>query len=97
MTAEDLRKEMEKITSSLADSGFNSIDSGIIERLGKLAVTADELNMKEGKRLIDNLAETMRAIQEGKSTAESGNLRITALDFYLKKHSESELELIEDI
>jgi len=97
MTAEDLRKEMEKITSSLADSGFNSIDSGIIERLRKSAVTADELNMKEGKRLIDNLAKTMKAIQEGKSTAESGNLRITALDFYLKKHSESELELIEDI
>ena len=89
MTVEDLRAQLEKIASGLANSGFNEIDSGTIAELEKSAAAAGELEMKEGKRLIENLCETMKAIRDGKSSAESGNVRLTALDFYLKKHSES--------
>ena len=89
MTVEELRTELEKIISALTASGFGNIDSGTVEKLDKFAVTAGELAMKEGKRLIENLAGTMKAIQEGKSQAESGNLRLTALDFYIKKHTDS--------
>ena len=90
MTVDKLWAELEQIFSSLATSGFDNIDSGILEKMEKFAIAAGELNMKEGKRLIENLLGTMKAIQEGKSTPESGNLRLTALDFYLKKHSHDE-------
>ena len=89
MTVEELRADLEKLTQSLTNSGFANIDSGVLEKLKEAAITAGELEMKEGKRLIENLSEAMKAIQEGKSTADSGNLRLTALDFYLKKHSAS--------
>ena len=95
MTVEDLRAELEKVVSSLTTSGFDNIDSGISEKLDKFAASAKELDMKEGKRLIENLSETIKAIQEGKSKAESGGVRLTALDFYLKKHSDS--GIVEDL
>ena len=87
MTVEELRKELETIISNLTSSGFDSIDSEIMEKLDKLAASSGELDMKEGKRLIENLSGAMKSIQEGKSNATSGNLRLTALDFYLKKLS----------
>jgi polyhydroxyalkanoate synthesis regulator phasin len=89
MTVEELRAELENIVPDITNLGFNNIDSGIVEKLNNCAVAAGELNMKEGKHLIENLLEAMNAIQEGKSKAESGSLRLTALDFYLKKHSDS--------
>ena len=85
MTVEDLRIELEKIVSALLSSGFGNIDSGIIEKLDKITVTAGELEMKEGKRLIENLSSVMKSIKDGKSNAESGSVRLTALDFYVKK------------
>jgi len=87
MTVEELRIELEKIVTGLSSSGFGSIDSGVVEKLDKFAVTAGELEMKEGKRLIENLTHVMKTIQEGKSKAESGTVRLTALDFYIKKLS----------
>ena len=90
MTVEELRAELEKITIALLGSGFYNINTaGTVEKLGQLAVTAGGLNMKEGKRLIENLSEAIKGIQDGKTTVDSGNLRLTALDFYLKKHSAS--------
>jgi len=89
MTVEELRAELEKISSSLASSGFDKIDTEVMDKLEQAAVTAGELEMKEGKRLIINISDTIKAIQEGKSSVESGHVRLTALDFYLKKHSES--------
>ena len=95
MTVEELRAELEKIIISLTASGFNNIDSGITGKLDEFAIAAGKLDMKEGKRLIENLSETMKTIQEGKSKPESGGLRLTALDFYLKKHSDS--GIVEDL
>ena len=88
MTVEELRTELEKIATGLESSGFDRIDSGTVEKLEKLAVSAGELGAKEGKHLIENLVGVIKAIQEGKSKAESGHLRLTALDFYLKKLSD---------
>ena len=87
MTVEELRIELEKIISGLSASGFDSVDSGIVEKLEKYAVAADQLGMKEGKHLIGNLSGVIKAIQEGKSKAASGSIRLTALDFYVKKLS----------
>jgi hypothetical protein len=85
MTVEELRAELETIVSNLNSSGFGSIDAGIVEKLDKLCAAADGLGMKEGKHLIENLSGAMKAIQEGKSKPESGDIRLTALDFYTKK------------
>ena len=92
MTVEELKTELEKIISSLTSSGFGSIDSALVEKLEKFAAVAGELGMKEGKHLIGNLSGSMKAIQEGKSTAESGSIRLMALEFYTKKLSDSNTE-----
>ena len=95
MTVEELRAELEKIISGLFSSGFESVDSGTVEKLDKLAASAGDIGMKEGMHLIGNLSGAMKAIQEGKSKSESGNIRLTALDFYVKKISGG--ENIEDL
>ena len=95
MTIEELRTGLENTISDLTSSGFDSIDPGIIETLNMYSTAAGELNMKEGKHLIENLLGAMNAIKEGKSKAESGNVRLTALDFYVKKLSGS--DTIEDL
>jgi hypothetical protein len=90
MTVEEIRKELETIITALTGSGFDSIDSGIPEKLDKLATAADEAGLKEGKHLIENLSGAMKAIQEGKSKPESGGVRLTALEFYVKKLTDTE-------
>jgi len=89
MTVEEFRTELEKIVSDLTSSGFSSINTEKVENLNKIAVSAAELGLKEGKHLLENLSGAMKAIQDGKSSAESGSLRLTALDFYAKKLSGS--------
>ena len=90
MIVGELRTELTTIISALTSSGFENIDSGIVEKLDKIAAAAGESDMKEGKRLIENLSAAMKAIKEGSSKAESGNVRLTALDFYLKNLTDSE-------
>ena len=90
MTVEELRLDLENIAASLNSSGFGAIGAGTCEKLEKLSASANELGMKQGKQLIDNLSGVIKSIQEGKSKEESGMLRLTALDFYMKKLSESE-------
>jgi non-ribosomal peptide synthetase component E (peptide arylation enzyme) len=85
MTVEELQTELETVILSLTSSGFEIIDSELAEKMDKLASGAGELGMKEGKRLIKNLSNVIKAIQAGKSKPESGVLRLIALDFYMKK------------
>ena len=87
MTVEDLKAELEKLVSGLTASGFGSVDSGTVEKLDKLSACAGELGFKEGKKLIENLSSALRSIKDGKSQPESGNIRLTALEFYFKKLS----------
>ena len=95
MTIEELRTELGTIISSLTSSGFDNVDSKIMDKIDKLIVTTGESGMKEVKRLLENLSGAIKAIQEGKSQAESGAVRLTALDFYLKNLPDN--ESIEDL
>ena len=97
MTLEELRTELAEIIAGLHKQGFNSPDAGIIDRLGQLGSSALELDLKEGKHLIDNLVKVIIAIREGKSKTESGNLRLIALEFYLDKISSEEPEELLDV
>ena len=90
MTVEELRLELENIITSLNTSGFTAVEAAISEKLSKLSASAAELGMKQGKQLIDNLTGVIKAVQEGKSQADSGMIRLTALDFYVKKLSGSD-------
>jgi hypothetical protein len=85
MTVEELRPELETIVSTLSSSGFGTIDPAIVEKLDIYSAAAGELGMKEGKHLLENLSAVMKAIKDGKSSAESGVIRLTALEFYVKK------------
>ena len=87
MTVDELKTELEKIASNLAASGFGSIDSDVVERLEKLTAAAEELSMNEGKRLIENLVSSMKSAAGEESRIKSCNVRLMALDFYLKKIS----------
>jgi len=95
MTIEELRTELGTIISSLTASGFTNTDSKILEKIDKSITAANESGMKEAKRLLENLSGAIKAIQEGKSQAESGTVRLTALDFYLKNLPSN--ENIEDL
>jgi hypothetical protein len=87
MTVEELRLELETIVSTLSSSGFGTIDSALVEKLDVYSTTAGGLGMKEGKHLLENLSTVMKAIKDGKSSPESGTIRLTALEFYVKKIS----------
>ena len=95
MTVEELRTELKSIITVLTSSGFENIDLALVEKLDKLAVSAGESGMKEGKRLTENLSACMKAISNGTSKAESGNVRLTALNFYIKNLTDN--ENIEDL
>ena len=95
MTIEELRTELGTIISSLTSSGFNNTDSNTVEEIDKLILATGESGMKGAKRLLENLSGAIKAIQEGKSQAESGTVRLTALDFYLKNLPDN--ENIEDL
>lgn len=87
MTVEEIRTELGKITAELTSSGFDKFDSNFTNRLDELTAMAGKMNMKEGKRLIENLVDAMKSVKEGESKTKSCNTRLTALDFYLKKLS----------
>jgi len=95
MTIEELRTDLDNIITSLTSSGFNNTDSKILEKIESLIPAAGEAGMREAKRLLENLSVSIKAIQKGKSPIESGTVRLTALDFYLKNLPDS--ESIEDI
>jgi hypothetical protein len=92
MTVEEFRTELEAIVSGLGSSGFGTIDQGVLDRLVELSVSAGELGMAQSKQLIENLVGVMKSIQEGKSTSESAAVRLTALEFQIKKFAGDNIE-----
>jgi hypothetical protein len=92
MTVEELRSELETIVSNLSSSGFETVDPGLVDKLDVYSTTAGGLGMKEGKHLLENLSTVMKAIKEGKSSPESGVIRLTALEFYVKKIAGGNIE-----
>ena len=90
MTVEELRIELGKTIAGLIATGLDNIDSVMMEKIKTLSDAAGQLGMNEGKRLIENLSSTINSIKEGKSKIESGEIRLTALEFYLNNLSGSE-------
>jgi len=87
MTIDILKTELEKTVNDFASAGFGSVAPAMLAKLDELSALAGDLNMKEGKRLIVNLSSAIKDKKEEKSRIESCNVRLEALDFYVKKLS----------
>ncbi|MDR2552129.1 MAG: hypothetical protein LBD31_03045 [Treponema sp.] len=84
MTIEELQGKLEVLIKSLPESGFDSVDDGVIAELDSYTGMADQLGITAGKRLIENLASALKTRKTGGNTDESIVVRLTALDFYVK-------------
>jgi hypothetical protein len=73
------------LVASLPASGFDTISDNIITELDTYVPAADGVGAHEGKKLIENLAAVLKTRKQGGSTDESVSIRLTALDFYIKK------------
>jgi len=93
MSEEEVRIELDKVVSSLNESGFGAVSIEVSTRLEQLKTSADEWGMKEGSHLINNLITVIRDIRDGKSKPESGKIRLIALEFYLMKFKGSEITI----
>ena len=85
MTLEELYTKLDTLLKGLPASGFDALDGAAAAGLNACAVEADGLGMKSGRQLIANLAEALTNRQNGGGSDESVQLRLTALDFYVKK------------
>jgi hypothetical protein len=85
MTIEELYAKLDTLIKGLPASGFDAVADNVIVDLKSCSGLATELGMKSGTVLINNLAEAINARKTSKNTDESVQLRLTALDFYVKK------------
>ena len=81
-SVETIYTELEKILADITAFGYSNLDVGVIAKLIKLSVSAEGLGMKNGKQLMDNLADVLKAFKDGKADEKSVSLRYTALEFY---------------
>ncbi|MDR2303050.1 MAG: hypothetical protein LBE10_00480 [Treponema sp.] len=82
-TVEELRETLEVLSKKIASAGEGAVAD--LDNVSKAAAEADGLGMKTGKQLLDNLAASLQAVKDGKSHADSIQVRVTALDFYINK------------
>jgi len=91
-TTEEIQKELESCLESINSTGLDNLDIQNIYALDKISVSAAELGMTQGKKLVDNLAAVLKTFKEGKSAKESVSVRLTALEFYLQNIKSSGTE-----
>jgi c-di-GMP-binding flagellar brake protein YcgR len=77
-----MRGELEQLLADISASGYANVDAGIMSRLDAAGAAAEKLGMKNGKKLVDNLSEVLKAFKDGKTEEKSVALRFTALEFY---------------
>jgi hypothetical protein len=83
-TIESLREELAKCVGTITSAGLGALDSQNIDKLTNFAAAAADLGMNSGKKLIENLAAVLQSFKEGSTKEDSVQVRLTALDFYLK-------------
>ena len=84
MIFEEFQAGLNTLVKGLPASGFDSVPDNTINELLKFADEADEAEMKSGKKLVSNLANALKTRKLGGNTDESVQVRLVALDFYLK-------------
>ena len=86
-TVEGVREELEKCIKKINSLGKSAFDDQMSEQLGKLSAAAVGVGMPAAQKLVDNLSGVLKLFKEGKSGEDSVSVRVTALEFYLKKIS----------
>jgi hypothetical protein len=94
-TVESLHGNLEACITGISAVGIGNLDPQNIDMLEKISAAAGNLGMNSGKKLINNLTAVLKSFREGKSTEDSVQIRLTALDFYLQniKGGDGEEEL----
>jgi hypothetical protein len=85
MAIEELCEKLVSLVSGLPASGFDTISDSVITELDSCASAAADAGAPEGKKLVENLASVLKTRKQGGSTDDSVSIRLTALDFYIKK------------
>ena len=84
MTIEEVYVKLDTLLKGLPASGFDSVADSVIAELNALAGEVDKMEMKSGKQLIANLAEALKTRKSGGNSDGSVQVRLTALDFYVR-------------
>ncbi|MDR1105532.1 MAG: hypothetical protein LBL44_04170 [Treponema sp.] len=92
MTVDGLRSELEGCISNITSAGLGNLDGGNIDKLEKLSGEAGGLDMKQGKKLIDNLVAVLKSLKDGSAKEDSVQIRLTAMDFYIKNIQDGAIE-----
>jgi hypothetical protein len=85
MTVDELEIKLDAILKKMPSSGFDATADTIIAELGACTGCAEELGMKSCKQLLENLEAALKTRKTGGNTDESVQVRVTAMDFYVKK------------
>ncbi|MDR0402147.1 MAG: hypothetical protein LBH35_01000 [Treponema sp.] len=85
MTIEELCGKLVRVVSELPASGFDAVSDDVVAELDGCASAAGTTGAHEGKKLIENLVSVLKTRKEGGSSDDSVSIRLTALDFYVKK------------
>ncbi|MDR1142892.1 MAG: hypothetical protein LBK77_01580 [Spirochaetaceae bacterium] len=85
MTVDELEVKLDAVLKEMPPSGFDAVADTVIADLDACAGCAGELGMKSCKQLLENLTAALKTRKTGGNTDESVQLRVTALDFYVKK------------
>ncbi|MDR1893289.1 MAG: hypothetical protein LBQ61_01180 [Spirochaetales bacterium] len=94
---ENVCKELDKILTALSSGDLAKPDPSIPEKLKAASAAAEKLNMGSGKKLIDNLADIVGQLIAGTADAARVGIRVTALDFYVKKILAGDSGAIEEL
>ena len=84
MTVEEVCANLDTLLKGFPGSGFDSVADSAIASLDNLSAGMEGLGMKSGKQMVVNLAEALKKRKSGENTDESVQVRVTALDFYVK-------------
>jgi hypothetical protein len=85
MTVDELETKLDAVLKEIPSSGFDAVTDTVIAELDACIGCAGELGIKNGKQLLENLVAALKSRKTGGNTDESVQVRITALDFYVKK------------
>jgi hypothetical protein len=84
MTFEEFQTKLDGLIKGFPASGFDSVSDSVITELSSFGDEAGNLGMKSGKTLIFNLVDALKTRKIGGNTDDSVQVRLVALDFYLK-------------
>jgi hypothetical protein len=92
MTIDEVHTKLDALLKGFPASGFDAVADTVVADLSSCSAQATDLGMTNGQKVINNLVEALKTRKTGGNTDESVQLRLTALDFYVKKLQSGDTE-----